>query len=156
MTTASSVRIVERGFAVLPANVNLTGTVSGAWQNSGCEVTLTAAGAYHLDAVVRATLNASDGTNVWIGARLFDVTAGAVVPNSEALVYQIANSVSPTTTVVTEGGNQAVPIAVPYTVPGPRVIRIQVVKNYTGPAPATAQVISDANGRTTLRYERIA
>jgi hypothetical protein len=155
MGTSASIRITDRGFDTLPAAVDLAATASGTWTNTGCQVTLPVAGTYHLDAVVRANLSANDGTNCWIGARLFDVTAGVVVPDSEVLVYQISHTVSPATTVVTEGGNQHAPIAVPYAVPSSRLVRLQVVKTFSGPAPGVARVLSDANGRTTLRYERI-
>ncbi|WP_413808117.1 hypothetical protein [Streptomyces sp. OE57] len=156
MGTSSSIRISERGFDTLPAAVDLQPVGTGVWTNTGCQVTLPAAGTYHLDATVRATLTAADGVNVWIGARLWDVTAGVVVPDSEVLVYQIANTVTPATTAVTEGGNQSGAVLVPYTVPGSRVIRLQAVRNVAGGNSSVARVISDANGRTTLRFERIA
>ncbi|MDP4501065.1 hypothetical protein [Nonomuraea turcica] len=156
MGTSSSIRISERGYAELPAMVDLAGTGTGVWVNTGLQLTLPVAGTYHLDASVRSVLNATDGTNAWIGARLFDVTAGAVVPDSEVLVQQIDTAVSPATTVVTIGTNQNAPILIPYAVPGSRLVRLQVVKHFSGPAPSVARVQSDGNGRTTLRYERIA
>lgn len=156
MGTSSSIRISERGFAELPAMVDLAATGTGVWVNTGLQLTLPVAGTYHLDANVRCVLTASDGTNVWIGARLFDVTAGVVVPGSEVLVEQIETTVSPATTVVTQGNNQQAPILIPYAVPGSRLVRLQVVKNLSGPAPSAARVHSDGNGRTTLRYERVA
>ncbi|MFH9439016.1 hypothetical protein [Streptomyces rochei] len=101
-------------------------------------------------------LSAADGTNCWIGARLWDVTGGALVPDSEVLVQQIDLNVSTATPVITQGENQHAAILVPYTVPASRLVRLQVVKHYTGPNPSTARVQSDANGRTTMRWERIA
>lgn len=156
MGTSSSLQIRGHGYAELPALVDLTDTASGAWANTGLQVTLPVAGTYHLDANVRSVLTTADGTNAWIGARLFDVTAGAVVPDSELLVQQLDLSVSTATPVITQGVNQHGPILVPYTVPGPRLVRLQAVKNYSGPAPSVARVQSDGNGRTTLRWERVA
>ncbi|MFE3032928.1 hypothetical protein ACFXKY_14950 [Streptomyces canus] len=156
MGTSSSIRISGHGYAELPAVVDLTDTASGTWVNTGLQVTLPVAGTYHLDANVRAVLTVADGTNVWIGARLFDVTAGAVVPDSEVLVQQIDLHVSTATPAITQGVNQHAPILVPYAVPGSRLVRLQAVKVYTGPAPAVARVQSDGTGRTTLRYERVA
>ncbi|MFI2434636.1 hypothetical protein [Streptomyces sp. NPDC018693] len=155
MGTSSSIRISERGFLELPAMVDLTATGTGVWVNTGLQVTLPVAGTYHLDANVRGVLNATDGTNCWIGARLWDVTAGALVPDSEVLVQQIALSVSTATPVVNQAENQHAPILVPYTIPGSRLVRLQIVKHYSGPNPSAARVQSDANGRTTLRWERI-
>ncbi|KUN32548.1 hypothetical protein AQJ11_03200 [Streptomyces corchorusii] len=156
MGTSSSIQIVGQGYAELPAVVDLGATGTGVWVNTGLQLTLPAAGTYHLDANVRSVLTASDGTNVWIGARLFDVTAGVVVPDSEVLVQQIATSVSPATTVVTQGTNQHASILVPYSVPGSRLVRLQAVKTFSGPAPSVARIQSDGSGRTTLRYERVA
>ncbi|MEU2264928.1 hypothetical protein ABZ568_00440 [Streptomyces olindensis] len=156
MGTSSSIRISERGYAELPAIVDLAATGTGVWVNTGLQLTLPVAGTYHLDVNVRGVLTASDGTNAWIGARLFDVTANAVVPDSEVLVHQIATSVSPATTVVTQGTNRHAPILVPYTVPGSRLVRLQAVKHFSGPNPSVARVQTDVNGRTTMRFERVA
>src|SRR5581483_4876432 len=100
-----SIRIAGNGYAELPALVDLTDTASGAWVNTGLQVTLPSAGTYHLDANVRSVLTAADGTNVWIGARLFDVTAGVVVPDSELLVQQLGLSVSTATPVINQATN---------------------------------------------------
>ncbi|MGW4731836.1 hypothetical protein ACWEQC_22180 [Streptomyces shenzhenensis] len=156
MATSSSIRISERGYAELPALVDLQATATGTWTNTGLQLTLPVAGTYHLDANVRAVLVAADGTNAWIGARLYDVTAGVVVPDSEVLIQQIDTIVSTATPVVTQGVNQHAPILIPYAVPGSRLVRLQVVRRYSGPAPTTARVQSDTTGRTTLRYERVA
>ncbi|MER6632318.1 hypothetical protein ABT301_29560 [Streptomyces sp. NPDC000987] len=156
MGTSSSIVISGRGYAELPAPVDLAATASGTWVNTGLQVTLPVAGTYDLDANVRAALTAADGTNAWIGARLFDVTAGAAVPDSEVLVQQLDLAVSTATPVITQGVNQHAPILVPYTVPGSRLVRLQVVKTYSGPAPSVARVQSDGNGRTTLRYSRVS
>lgn len=156
MATSSSIRITEHGYAELPAAVDLQPTASGAWTNTGLQLTLPTAGTYHLDANVRANLSVTDGTNAWIGARLWDVTVGALVPGSEVLVYQLSTSVSPATTVVTQGGNQNGAILVPYTVPASRLVRLQVMRIYSGPSPTVARVLSDGNSRTTLRYDRVS
>lgn len=156
MATSSSIHITGNGYAELPAAVDLQPTASGVWTNTGLQLTLPVAGTYHLDANVRANLTAADGVNGWVGARLWDVTAGAVVPDSEVLVYQIATSVSPATTVVTQAGNQSAAILVPYTVPGSRLVRLQAARFVTGGNTSTARVLSDANSRTTFRFERVA
>jgi hypothetical protein len=140
----------------MPAPVDLQPTASGTWTDTGLAVALPAAGTYHLDAVVRATLHVDSPANAWIGARLWDVQAGAVVPNSELLVYQVAITVSPATSNLAEAGNQSGTISVPYTVPGPRTVRVQAARVNAQGASAIARVISDVNGRSTLRWERVA
>ncbi|MET9818334.1 hypothetical protein [Streptomyces sp. NPDC006355] len=154
--TAASFRLIGHGFRVLPAGIDLQPTASGTWTDTGLEVVLPAAGTYHLDAVVRGNLHCDTPVNAWIGARLFDVTAGAVIPASELLVYQISLQVSPATSNVAEAGNQSGTISIPYTVPGPRTVRLQVVRVNSVGSAAIARVLSDVNGRTTLRYERVA
>lgn len=156
MATSSSINIQGHGYAELPALVDLQPTATGTWVNTGLQLTLPVAGTYHLDANVRSVLVAADGVNVWIGARLFDVTAGAVVPDSEVLVQQIDTGVSTATPVVTQSTNQHAAILVPYTVLGSRLVRLQVVKHFSGGNSTVARVQSDGNGRTTLRYERVA
>lgn len=156
MATSSGIHITGHGYDELPAAINLQPIASNTWTNTGCQVTLPVAGAYHLDAVVRVSLAVSSGSNVWIGARLWDVTGGVAVLGSEVLVYQIAHSVSPSTTVVNQAGNQVAPILAPYTVPEARLVRLQVRRVVAVGDSTTATVLSDANSRTALRYTRIA
>lgn len=153
--TAGSVSIRATGFAVLPATVDLLSTASGTAVDTGLEITLPVAGTYQLDAMVRAALTAGDGTNVWIAAHLYDVTVGAIVPNSEVIVHQLAITLSAHPPTLGESSNGSAPIMVEYTVPGPRRIRLRAIRVYTGAAPTMSRVQTDGNGRTTLRYERV-
>lgn len=155
MGTSSSIAIAGSGYAELPAAVELQTTGTGVWTNTGLQLTLPSAGRYHLDANVRANLTAADGVNAWIGARLFDVTAGVVVPDSEVLVYQIATTVSPAATVVSQAGNQNATILVPYAVTASRVVRLQAARHVSGGNTSTARVLSDISSRTTLRFQRV-
>lgn len=152
--TAAALRLVGRGFAVLPATVNLQPTASGTWVTTGLQVVLPAAGTYDLDATVRSALSAASGTNTWISARLYDVTAGAVVPNSEVLVQQI--DLGSDSGTISSAHNNTVPIQVPYTVPGSRTVRLEAARINTAGASLGAGIHSDVNGRTTLRYSRVA
>lgn len=153
--TSASLRILGSGLMVLPATVDLGPTASGTWTDTGIQVGLPNAGTYHLDGNVRGVLTVADGTNAWIGARLWDVSLNQLVPDSEVLVHQIATSVSTATPVITEAKNQAAPMTVRYVIPGGRIVRLQVVRHYTGPAPTVSRVQSDVNGRTLLRWERV-
>ncbi|MFJ4627185.1 hypothetical protein [Streptomyces sp. NPDC088847] len=151
--TSASVRLIERGFAVLPASVSLQPTASGAWTDTGLQVVLPAAGTYQLDATVRASLAGTSPVNTFISGRLFDVTAGAVIPDSEVLVQQV-NVTS--ATAVNVGNNVSGPIQVEYTVPGARTIRLQGRRTNAAGASTVAQINDNTDGRTTLRFARIA
>lgn len=153
--TDGSVRIVGGGLMVLPAMVDLGPTPSAQWTDTGIQFALPAAGVWHIDGTVRGVLTVASGTNAWIGARLWDVSLNALVPNSEVLVHQIATTVSAATPVVTESTNRSAPLVVRYAIPGGRIVRLQVVRHYTGPAPAVSRVQSDVNGRTLVRWERV-
>lgn len=153
--TGASLRITGGGLMMLPSVVDLGPTASGTWTDTGIQFGLPAAGTWHIDANVRGVLTASDGTNVWIGARLWDVSLNALVPDSEVLVHQLATTVSAATPVITEASNRSAPLVVRYVIPGGRIVRLQVVRHYTGPLPAVSRVQSDVNGRTLVRWERV-
>lgn len=154
--TSAHIDIRGGGLMVLPVMVDLAPTASGTWTDTGIQFSLPQSGTWHIDGNVRGVLTVSDGTNAWIGARLWDVSLNQLVPDSEVLVHQIATSVSTATPVITESKNQAAPMTVRYVIPAGRIVRLQVVRHYTGPAPAVSRVQSDTNGRTLVRWERVA
>ncbi|MEV6738719.1 hypothetical protein AB0N14_18010 [Streptomyces sp. NPDC051104] len=155
MATSSSIRIQEDGFAVLPANVDLNAAASGTFVATGLVLTLPSAGAYHLDATVRAFLGTmTTGEAAYIVARLYDVTARAVVPNSEVLAHQLAVGAGTSATLLT--WNRTASVQVRYTIPGTRTIRLEAARVTQTGITDSASVVSDGNGRTTLRYERVA
>ncbi|WP_405961292.1 hypothetical protein OG235_37160 [Streptomyces sp. NBC_00024] len=155
--TASGIEIRSSGFAVLPASMSLMGAASGVFVDTGLSLVLPTAGTYHLDAVVRASLGRmTAGENAFIGARLVDVTAGAVVPASEAIVVQIAEYGGTAATGLEWNGSTA--ISVEYAVASARTIRLEAVRQDINATGSTdhAGLGSDANARTTLRYHRVA
>ncbi|MET9462423.1 hypothetical protein ABZY05_46750 [Streptomyces canus] len=155
MATSSSIRIQSDGFAALPANVNLNAAASGTFVATGLALALPTAGTYLLDATVRTVLGTmTTGENGFIVARLYDVTAAAVIPNSEVLAHQIG--VAPGTSPTLLAWNRTAPIQVRYTVPGARTSRLEAARVTSSGTTDSASVISDGNGRTTLRYERVA
>jgi hypothetical protein len=137
------------GIAVLGTIVSLP---RGVWTDTPLEVTLPRAGAYELDADVRGRLAGNPAINTFMTARLWNVTAGAEVPQSERLVYQIID-LNPGTAQA--GGNQTAPISELIKVTGRTTIRLQAEDNTTVGAATVAQVYSDGYGYTTLRYERV-
>lgn len=155
MATSSSIRVDKEGFAVLPANVNLNAVASGAFVATGLVVSLPSAGTYHLDATVRTLLGTmTTGEGAFIVARLFDVTAGTVVPNSELLAHQITVQAGTSATLLTWG--RTAPIQIRYAIPDARTIRLEAARVTQTGTTDSASVVSDGNGRTTLRFERVA
>lgn len=114
---------------------------------------LPAAGTYQLDATVRASLAGTSPVNTFVSVRLFDVTAGAAVPDSEVLVHQVNVS---SATAVNVGNNVSGPIQVEYAIPGARTVRLQGRRTNVTGASTTAQINDNTDGRTTLRFARIA
>ncbi len=139
----------SNGIAKLHANINLP---PGAWTDTPLEVTLPRRGTYELNADVRGRLIGTAPVNSYIVARLWNVTAGAAVPESERLIYQVIN--------LNRGGGEAAgnataPIHELITVTGPTRIRLQALDNNAAGRASVAQIYSDNVGYTALRYLRL-
>jgi hypothetical protein len=149
VSTAAPTYQAPRGIAHMQTvAVNLPNNV---WVNMPLQVTLPVTGTYDLDADVRARLSAfNPPVNAYITARLWDATTNAVVPMSERLIYQIIN---PSPGVA--GGNQTAPISELISVNGPTTIVLQARRVDAAGAANIAQIYSDANGYTSLRYQEI-
>ncbi|SOE31797.1 hypothetical protein [Streptomyces sp. OK228] len=153
--TAASLDTGGSGFAALPAGVDLTSAASGAWVNLGLSLALPTAGTYHLDAVVRGNIGRmGTGENALITARLWDITAGAIVPDSQAIVVQIAEFAPGAATALQ--WNSSAAISVEYKPTSPRTIRLEVARTDIAGTTETAGIGSDTLQRTTLRYARVA
>lgn len=152
--TGASLTLSGHGFAQLPATLDLQPTASGAWTDTGLQVMLPGAGTYHLDATARGALAAVSPVNAYISARLWDVTLGVIVPGSETILTQI--NLNASSGVVSSGINGTSPIAVEYTVTAPRTVRLQARRLNAAGASTTASIPVNADGRTTLRYHRVA
>lgn len=154
--TSASLRAVadRHGIADLPELVDLQGVASGVWRNTGCQLTLPAAGTYQLDAMVRASLGGVSPLNAWISARLFNVSDNVTVPDALALVVQA--NVSASAGNVTFGQNVTAPIVAECTVDGPTLIRVQVARTIAVGAPTSARIHGQSDGQTRLRYRQIA
>lgn len=151
--TAGSITIRGSGFAVLTGPVDLQGVPSGTWVDSGLSVDLPAAGLYELDATVRAILNGDAGTNAYVRAHLFDVTAGLDVPDSETIVHQLIATAG---TGPLNGGNGTGPIQVQYATAGACTIRLEAARHDAVGSSSDADLASGPAGRTTLRWKRLA
>jgi hypothetical protein len=141
------------GIAHLSGVADLQQTASGTWTNTGLRVTLTRPGTYALDADVRARLSGVPQVNTFIVARLWNVTADAALPDSERICNQIIDSNAGDALT---GQNTTVPISERVTVTGPTIIELQAERVNAAGASAVASIYSDANGRTSLRYDQVA
>jgi hypothetical protein len=140
------------GIAYLPIGLNLQPTPSGTWANSTLQVTLPTAGTYALDLDVRGRLSGTPPVNAFIVARLFNVTAAAVLPNSERLITQIIDG---NPGAAPYGVNTTAPISERIRVGGPTTIRLQATRVNAAGATSAADILSDPNGHTSFRFERL-
>lgn len=153
--TAAGIDTGGSGFAALPTGVDLTSAASNAWVDLGLSLALPTAGTYHLDAVVRGNIGRmGTGENALIKARLWDVTAGGVVPDSVAIVVQIAEFAGGAVTALQWNGSAA--ISVEYKPTSPRTIRLEVARTDISGTTEVAGIGSDTLQKTTLRYARVA
>ncbi len=134
------------GQSVLADSFSLT-AASEVYQDTGLSLALPAAGTYHVFARVRWSLGYTGDTSGWLGARLFDSTAGAVVPNSELLL-----TYTDTPLGLIQG---CAAMSLITSVAGARTWQLQVKRVGTGTWTNTS-IYSDINGRTTLSYLKIA
>ncbi|MEV0775714.1 hypothetical protein ACIBLA_24545 [Streptomyces sp. NPDC050433] len=149
-TGTSGASSAVTGIRHLHTQVNLP---AGAWTDTPLEVTLPRRGTYALDADVRGRLSGVPPINTFITARLWNVTSGTAVPESERLVNQIIDL---NTGDAETGSNQTAPISELIKVKKPTKIRLQAQRvDATGTA-TVGQIFSDANGWTSLRYERVS
>jgi hypothetical protein len=141
------------GIAYLPANVDLQPTASGTWVNTGLQVTLPRAGTYTLDLDVRARLQGVPPLNTYMVARLWNVTSGTALPNSERILSQLIDATPAGAGIIAK--NTTSPISEHITVTGPTTIRLQAQRTNTSGASTIAAIWSDGNGRTSFRFDRI-
>lgn len=123
------------------------------WTSTPLTVTLPRAGTYALDADVRARLIGAPSVNAYISARLWNDTSNTVVPQSERLVYQIHD---PNAGAGRTAGNQTAPISELIRVNGPTTIRLEAVQVVLVGTVDNAEIFSNRNGYTSLRYERLS
>lgn len=126
---------------------SFTGISSDAtWFDSGASITITA-GTYLLSYSLRASMAITAGAGL-ISGRLYNVTDAAAVTDSEVMV------VSSNIVGTTQGTGTT---SVVLTIAGTKTIRLEAQRDagasYTGAATRTK---SDAGGRTSISYVRIA
>jgi hypothetical protein len=153
--TASALRPTPVfGEAVMPpgsTNLSPGTTASGQYVSTGVQVVLPEPGTYELEADVRTAIAVPSG-NQWISARLFNVTAGTAVPNTERLITQ-----GSTNGTMGVQKNETGPLHAFLTVTAPTTVRLEGARSDSiANASTSASILSDGNGRTTLRFVRIS
>jgi hypothetical protein len=148
-TAAPTAPPAVHGIAHLNTQVNLP---AGVWTNVPVQVVLPRAGTYDLDADVRGRLAGFPAVNAFITARLWNATTGAAVPQSERIVYQMIDQNAGDAQA---GGNATAPISEEIKVSKPTTITLQAIRTDAAGAANIAQIYSDGNGYTSLRFDRV-
>lgn len=132
--------------AVLAASFAIT-AANGTYQDTGLSVALPSAGTYIITANVRGDLKISAGSLAYLVARLFNVTDGAGVADSETvlLLVEVAN----------QNFQQTAALSVVVTVAAAKTIRLEAMRNGTAVTWAVSTIASNANGRTRLGYLKV-
>jgi hypothetical protein len=146
-TAAPAAPPVLGGSTLSTTSVDLT--PSGHWVTTPLSVHLPRAGTYELDANVRGRLANASTVNTYIVAQLWNSRTHAPVPYSQRLVYQVISSTP-------AGGNNTAPIDEWVTVSGPATITLQAQDTNAVGTATIAQIYSDPNGWTTLRWHRVS
>lgn len=131
--TEASLSRLDAPTGLVTGAVNLQPTASGAWTPvTGAQITLPEPGRYLVAADARARISAFGPANVYISVRLFNVTAGAVVPQSTTLIFQTVTDGGQSAT-----GNQTSSLGVFVTVTAPTSIRLEAMRtNFIGTSTA--------------------
>lgn len=121
------------------ADANLQAVAQGTWVATGAQVVLPEAGKYALSADFYSSITATTPWAVAINARLFNVTAGAAVPNSTRRVqFGNINDGGGTPMLLQNAGS----INTFITVTGPTTIRLDGQRQHVGFNDSTAASLS--------------
>ncbi|MEW2568316.1 hypothetical protein [Streptomyces sp. NPDC047070] len=122
---------------------------------TGSALLLPSAGRWHVTMVARGVLSFTGVAGTFIVARIFNVTAGAVVANSETFVTQVRQNVAGAGQ--TTGDNDTATMIKYLTVTGPTTLRMEAKTGFQlGTQPTQAQIVSDANGRSLLAAHKVS
>ncbi|TPQ21343.1 hypothetical protein [Streptomyces sporangiiformans] len=146
--SCATVTSSDEGICYLPATVNLN---SGGWKNTGLAVELQP-GTYHLDLDVQGRLWGRAPINAWIFARLVNTTEGTVVPGSQRMINHLQSNNRGDGAI---GHRDTTPIQERIEVETPTRIELQAMSSYAYSRTTIAEIRSDGNSRTSLRWERV-
>ncbi|MFM9590712.1 hypothetical protein ACKI16_29420 [Streptomyces scabiei] len=121
---------------------------------TGSALVIPGAGVWAVTMVARGVLSFSGIAGTFIVARIFNVTAGAVVANSETFVVQVRQNIAGAGQ--TTGDNDTATTLVYLTTTGPVTLRMEAKTVFQlGTAPTQASIVSDSNGRSALFAHRV-
>ncbi|MEU0181415.1 hypothetical protein ABZ312_09520 [Streptomyces sp. NPDC006207] len=142
------------GESFLPAIVDLVPVANDTWVNTGLTVVLPEAGVYEVTATVRSSIARGAVTTpfaVNISARLFNLTGGNAIPNTDYTVQQV-NEASPSSGQTTQVALSTFHKFVTAT--GPTTIGIQANRNTINGAAVNVTAIQ--TGNTRLGFTKIS
>jgi hypothetical protein len=142
------------GESFLPAIVDLVPAANDSWTNTGLSVLLPEAGVYEVTATVRSSIARGAVTTpfaVNISARLFNVTGGNAIPNTDYTVQQV-NEASPSSGQTTQVALNTFHKFV--TVTGPATIRLEADRNTINGAAVNVTAIQ--TGNTRLAFKKVS
>ncbi|MGY5034370.1 hypothetical protein ACWC9U_26635 [Streptomyces sp. 900116325] len=142
------------GEAFLPAIVDLVPVANDTWINTGLTVVLPEAGVYEVTATVRSSIARGASTApfaVNISARLFNLTGGNAIPNTDYTVQQV-NEASPSSGQTTQVALSTFHKFV--TVTGPTTLGIQANRNTINGTAVNVTAIQ--TGNTRLGFKKVS
>ncbi|MFD5570475.1 hypothetical protein [Streptomyces cadmiisoli] len=144
-----SVEDVVTSTDLLPLADNVYGPVAGS------ALLLPSAGRWQVTMIARGVFSFTGVAGTFMVARIFNVTAGAVVANSETFVTQVRQNVAGAGQ--TTGDNDTSTMTKYVTVTGPTTLRMEAKTVFQlGTQPTQAQIVSDANGRSLLAAHKVS
>lgn len=134
-------------YALSVASGSFTPVNVGSWN-----ITLPVAGTYFVFLCIRGYVNVPASTTAWILTKLYNSTTASDVPNSQSLIYYLANATSSTigvqvTTTITN-------VVTTSTINN--VIQVYASPNYILGSSPLIQVVSDGSGMSSLTYMRVS
>ncbi|MFF4826478.1 hypothetical protein ACFY20_26295 [Streptomyces sp. NPDC001312] len=152
--TSSGLRpVYPFGEVLLPAFVNLVSVAADTWIDTGLSVNLPEQGVYEVTATLHTVIsaNVSSGSyRIGITGRLFNVTAGTSIQDSQYTAQQNADS-NPTSLVVDADLSSFHKFV---TTAGPATVRLEVLKTTSAGVPVASTGLLTGNSR--LAFKKIS
>jgi len=130
--------------SMLSSNYTLSAG-DGVYEDLGLSISLPSAGVYRLFFTGRGVMNVASGTSGFIEVKLRDETASADVPNSNLLLFL--------TSITGQTFQFSGAVSITYTVSQASTIKMYAQRTGTF---TTSIIASNADGQTTLSYQKIS
>lgn len=135
------------GSSTLATTLTL-GSATGVYVNTGANITLPSAGTYEVTALVRVDFTVGTAGDLQFSvARFLDASTSTAIANSETMLFLSTDVVRRSVTV---------PMKAYITVAASKTINLQAMRSFSAATGPTVQFFSDANGRVSMFYTRIA